>query len=432
MGAGLGIDFGTTNSVVAVAGEDGRVQTLTWPSAAGLVDVFRTALFFWSEGGAPRAAVRHVAGPEALERALAGTGEGRFIQSIKTYLASRTFSETRLFAQRFSIEDLVATFLRDLSAPLVDMVDPQSPVVAGRPVVFAGEAADEVLATDRLRRAYGQAGFPAVQLAFEPLGAAYWYARTLRRDETVLVADFGGGTSDFSVIRFSRAGARLAAEPLAHAGVGVAGDTFDYRLIDHLVAPQLGKGSRYRSFDKRLPFPAYVHAAFARWHQLSWLKAPSTMRDLKELAAASEAPDAIDKLISFLDYDLGFELYQAISQVKTRLSSAEAAELDFDSHGIRLGGRITRTDFEHLIADDLARIGDALDLAVERSGCRSDAIDAVFLTGGTSHVPAVRALFADRFRPERIHVGEAFQSVASGLALLAADRAPGTHPVGLP
>lgn len=417
----LGIDFGTTNSVVALLGDDGQVRNVTWPSATGLTDIFRTALYFWSEGRPPRMQVHQVAGPEALDRALVGTGEGRFIQSIKTYVASRTFSETRLFAQRFSIEALVSTFLRDLSASFVDLRQGR-PVAAGRPVVFAGENPDEALAVERLQASYRLSGFGEVDLAYEPLGAAYWYARTLKRDETVLVADFGGGTSDFSVIRFSHGRGRLAAEALAHTGVGIAGDTFDYRLIDHLVAPQLGKGSRYRSFDKSLPFPAYVHAAFARWHQLSWLKAPQTMRELKELAAMSETPDAIEKLIAFLDYDLGFELYQAVSKLKTRLSDAETAELDFDSHGIRLSGQVTRAAFEGFIADDLRRIDGAVEAALLDARCGPGDIDAVFMTGGTSHVPAVRRLFTERFGPERIHVGEAFQSVASGLALVAADR----------
>ena len=422
MARALGIDFGTTNSVVALLGDDGEVRNVAWPATGGLVDIFRTALFFWSEGRPPRQQVHQVAGPAALDRALAGTGEGRFVQSIKTYLASRTFSETRLFAQRFSIEALVSTFLRDLSAPFADLKGRGLPVAAGRPVVFAGEAPDEGLAVERLQAAYAMAGFEAVDLAYEPLGAAYWYARTLKRDETVLVADFGGGSSDFSVIRFTRSGGRLASEALAHTGVGVAGDTFDYRLIDRLVAPQLGKGSHYRSFGKSLPFPAYVHAAFARWHQLSWLKAPQTMRELKELAAMSEAPDAVEKLIAFLDYDLGFELYQAVSRVKAQLSTAEAAELAFDSHGIRLTGRVTRSEFEGFIAEDLRRMGGAVDAALSAAGCAAGDIDAVFMTGGTSHVPAVRRLFTDRFGRDRIHVGEAFQSVASGLALLAADR----------
>ncbi|MDX7950717.1 Hsp70 family protein [Lichenihabitans sp. Uapishka_5] len=418
----LGIDFGTTNSVVALLGQDGQVRNLSWPSAGGAVDIFRTALYFWSEGRPPRVQVHRAAGPAALDHALAGTGEGRFIQSIKTYLATRSFSETRLFAQRFSIEALVSTFLGDLSAPIPQLRQ-GLPIAAGRPVVFAGEAPDEGLAVERLKAAYDMAGFGPVELAYEPFGAAYWYARTLKRDETVLVADFGGGTSDFSVIRFTQANGRLSSEALSHTGVGVAGDTFDYRLVDHLVAPQLGKGSHYRSFGKSLPFPAYVHAAFARWHQLSWLKAPQTMRELKELAAMSEAPDAIEKLIAFLDYDLGFELYRAVSKVKTRLSDADAAELSFDSHGIHLDGRVTRADFESFIADDLRRIAEAVEAALTQAGCGPGDIDAVFMTGGTSHVPAVRRLFSDRFSVDRIHVGEAFQSVASGLALVAADRA---------
>lgn len=420
--AGVGIDFGTTNSVMAVAAPDGDIRSVVWPSATGLVDIFRTALFFWSEGRAPRAEVHQVAGPQALEKALAGTGEGRFIQSIKTYLASAAFRETRLFAQRMTIEDLVATFLRDMAGR--GSIDPRGigvPVVAGRPVVFAGERPDEGLAVDRLQAAYRAAGFQTIDLLYEPLGAAYWYARDLRRDETVLVADFGGGTSDFSVIRFTRAGGRLRSVALGHAGVGIAGDTFDYRLIDHLVAPQLGKGSLYRSFDKRLPFPAYVHAAFAQWHQLSWLKTPSTMRELKSLAVASEAPDAVDKLIAFLDLDLGFELYQAISRVKARLSDAETATLAFASHGVTLEAEVTRSDFERFIAADLARIAGAMDQALQAAGVGVADVDAVFLTGGTSFVPSVRRLFVERFGPGKVKAGNAFQSVASGLALAAAD-----------
>ena len=167
-------------------------------------------------------------------------GEQRFVQSLKTYLASRAFTDTRLYGTRFTIEALVATFLRDLTAGEAL----HAPVVSGRPVVFAGANADEALALARLRTAYAEAGLHAVDLAYEPLGAAYWYARDLRRDETVLVADFGGGTSDFSLLRFTREAGRLHAAPLAHAGVGVAGDTFDARIIERVVAPRLGQRAR--------------------------------------------------------------------------------------------------------------------------------------------------------------------------------------------
>ncbi len=422
VGRAIGIDFGTTNSTVAIAHGDGSVEARSWPSAQGSVGVFRTALAFWSEGRTPRATLRHAGGPRALERALDGSG-GRFIQSLKTYLGSRSFTDTRLFGKTLSIEALVATFLGHLVPDRAALLDGADRVAVGRPVVFAGDKPDDDLATRRLRDAFGQAGFGEVDLAYEPLGAAYWYARDLGRAETVLVADFGGGTSDFSVIRFEPRDGRLAGTPLGHGGVGIAGDTFDYRLIERYVAPQLGKNAHYRSFDKLLPIPAYVHAAFAQWHQLSWLKAPKTMAELRRLAAASDAPEALAALIAFIELDLGFELYAAVNAAKATLSEADEATLDFESAGITLRAAITRRAFEDLIAPDLARIGQAADDTLARAGLGTADIDAVFTTGGTSQVPAVRRLFVDRFGEARLHAAHPLQSVASGLALYAADRA---------
>ncbi len=417
---GLGVDFGTTNSVVALAYADGHVESLAWPSALGVTETFRTALMFWRES---RAAVRHVAGPAAIARAIDPDGEQRFIQSIKTHLASPLFTETRLYGERFTIERLVATFLACLFDQ--DRLRAGMPrvAVAGRPVVFAGERPDEALAVARLEAAYATVGMTGVEFAYEPLGAAYWHARKSAREETVLVADFGGGTSDFSVLRFSRRAGRLEALALAHNGVGVAGDTFDFRLIDHVVSPRLGKGTLYRSFDKLLPIPAYFHAAFAQWHQLSWLKSAQTLAELKKLALSAEAPAMLEDLMILIEHDLGFELYRAIGDLKARLSAETEARFKFAREGIEIEADVARKDFEAWIADDLGRIADAMDQAVAKSGLGFADIDAVFLTGGTSFVPAVRALFLERFGADRIHVGDAFQSVASGLALIAADLA---------
>jgi hypothetical chaperone protein len=422
---GLGVDFGTTNSVVALAFPGGRVESLTWPSAFGPTDTFRTALMFWREGRK----IAHAAGPEAIARAIAQDGEQRFIQSIKTHLASGLFTETRLYGERFTIARLVATFLsalldqkllrgsKSLPSPLA--------VVAGRPVVFAGERPDEALAVERLKTAYAMAGVDEIELAFEPLGAAYWYARKLERNETVLVADFGGGTSDFSVLRFSRKDGVLEAQPLAHSGVGIAGDTFDYRIIDHVVAPRLGKGTFYRSFEKRLPIPAYFHAAFARWHQLSWLKTAQTLGELRKLILSAEEPQMLEDLLTLIEHDLGFELYRAVGEAKAELSAHDETRFVFDREGIKIDVLIRRKDFESWIADDLVQISAAMDQPLVEAALGFGDIDAVFLTGGTSFVPGVRALFIERFGDARVHIGDAFQSVASGLALIAADRSCG-------
>ena len=321
---GVGIDFGTTNSVVALAHADGRVESLMYSSAEGPTATFRTALTFWREGRT----VAHVAGPDAIARAAKPVGDQRFIQSLKTHLASRAFSDTRLYGIRFTIEDLIATFLRDLTGSSAW----QAPIVAGRPVIFAGATVDDALAVRRLAAAYETAGLPGAELAYEPLGAAYWYARTLARDETVLVADFGGGTSDFSLMRFSRqagrSGAgRLQAEPLSHTGVGIAGDTFDYRIVDHIVAPRLGKGATYRSFEKQLPIPAYIHASFSQWHQLSWLKSGTILADLRKLAEGSARGDELEALITIVEMDMGFALYRSIGALKAQLSTQTRATL---------------------------------------------------------------------------------------------------------
>ena len=393
---GLGVDFGTTNSVVALAYADGHVESLSWPSAFGSTETFRTALMFWREG---RNTVRHVAGPAAISRAIDPQGEQRFIQSIKTHLASPLFTETRLYGERFTIERLIATFLErlfDHEALHAHAAKPL-PVVAGRPVVFAGERPDEALAVARLENAYASAGATRVEFAYEPLGAAYWHARALAREEVVLVADFGGGTSDFSVLRFSQKAGRLEARALAHGGVGIAGDTFDYRLIDHVVSPRLGKGTLYRSFDKLLPIPAYFHAAFAQWHQLSWLKSAKTLAELKKLASSAQAPELLEDLMVLIEHDLGFELYRAVGDLKAQLSAEPEARFAFAREGIEIDSSVTRKDFEAWIAEDLGRIADAMDQAVAASGLSFADIDAVFLTGGTSFVPAVRALFSERF-----------------------------------
>ncbi|SFK27019.1 Hsp70 family protein [Methylocapsa palsarum] len=416
---GLGVDFGTTNSVVALAYEGGHVESLVFPSDLGASSNFRTALMFWREGRK----VCHAAGPDAIARAIAQEGEQRFIQSIKTHLASPLFTETRLYGERFTIEKLVATFLGHLFDH--DSLRGAKPLSsrAGRPVVFAGERADEDLAVARLASAYAMAGLEGIDLAYEPLGAAYYYARKLQRDETVLVADFGGGTSDFSVLRFSREAGRLSAKPLGHGGVGVAGDSFDFRIVDHVVAPRLGKGTLYRSFGKLLPVPAYFHAAFAQWHQLSWLKSAHTLSELRKLAACAEEPDRLADLIALIEHDLGFELYRSVGALKAQLSDADEARFVFKREGIDIDASVTRKEFETWIAGDLERIGGAMDATLKGARLAPEDIDAVFVTGGTSYVPAVRKLFATRFGEEKIHIGDAFQSVASGLALMAADGA---------
>jgi hypothetical chaperone protein len=423
---GIGIDFGTTNSVIAFADDAGTVHAMSWPSGANSTTNFRTALAFRSIRRNGQLEAQVAAGPEAIAWALDPTDNQRFVQSIKTHLGSAAFRETRVFGKSYNLEGLITLFLRHLTQkgvlPNGLTFDAAVKIAAGRPVVFAGDRPDEDLAVKRLTKAYVDAGMPSPDFVYEPLGAAYWYARDFQKPQTVLVADFGGGTSDFSVMQFDRQNGVLKANSLAHDGVGIAGDTFDYRIIDAVVAPQLGKNARYRSFQKWLPVPQHFFAAFSRWHQLSWLKSTRLLADLDDIRDNSDEPEKLDDLRTLIDHDLGLDLYAAITQAKAELSVNDSTDFVFDRAGVALSAKIIRKDFEGWIKSDLAEIEQAMDRALAAAKTKDSEIDAVFMTGGTSHVPAVRKLFTDRFGDERIHTGNAFQSVASGLALVARDR----------
>jgi len=234
----------------------------------------------------------------------------------------------------------------------------------------------------------------------------------------VLVADFGGGTSDFSVMRFQREGGTLRAEPLGHAGIGIAGDTFDRRIVDHVVSPRLGKGSSYRSFDKLLPIPNHYYANLSRWHQLAMMKGSGELRELRELSRTALKPGPLQDLITIVDLDLGFSLYRAVSDAKVALSARDRVDFRFRSDGIDIRSTITRADFEAWIADDIVRLGATIDKVLVEADITAPEVEKVFLTGGTSFVPAVQQLFAERFGDERLTSADQFESIAYGLALI--------------
>lgn len=259
-------------------------------------------------------------------------------------------------------------------------------------------------------------------MALEPAAAGQRFAHDLDAPATVLVADFGGGTSDFSVLRFDPGPPRRVAA-LGHAGVGIAGDAFDYRIIDHVVSPLLGKGTTYEVMGRPLPVPPAWFTAFARWNHLSMMRAPRTLRDIAEVARTAEHPERLRQLITLIEEEAGHALYRAVSGVKAALSGAESAVLDFRHGDFALSAPIARAEFEAWIAPDLARIAAAVDAALADAAIGPGAVDRVFLTGGTSLVPAVRRIFEDRFGAERVVAGGEFVAVAEGLALMAREEA---------
>jgi hypothetical chaperone protein len=426
---GIGIDFGTTNSSVAWVNRDGEVELARFPHMGSETDAYRSLLYLEQTHARGAKPVNSWSGPDAIERYLAADPKGRLIQSLKSFLSSRSLLSTDVFGRRRTLEELIARVLRDLREKAERQFGIQiQHAVVGRPVRFVGaeKEEDNTYAEQRLREAFAQAGFPSVDLVMEPVAAAYHYQSTLDHDELILIGDFGGGTSDFSLVQASPASMsakRRKKALLGNAGVGLAGDAFDAKIVRHLVSPELGAGGYLESMGKTLPVPTWVYSKLERWHHLSFLKARDTMTMLASVHRQAQEPEKIQALIHLIEEDLGYQLHQAVQRAKVQLSNSRQAQFHFRHAGFEIQQDVDRESFEDWIAEELAQIEGTVDSLLASAKVGRERVDVVFLTGGTSLVPAVRRIFELRFGGERIRTGNEFTSVARGLALQAAKNA---------
>lgn len=423
-----GLDFGTTNSSIALAHPDGRVEMARFAHGAGVTESFRSLLYLEKLKQGARSVIKSWSGPLAIERYLNADDKGRLVQSLKSFLTSRTLLTTEVFGQQRSLEDLIALIVRDVRAEAERQFGiPLTKVVCGRPVRFVGAdaLADDAYAEGRLEIALRTAGFQDIGFEFEPIGAAYHYESTLDRDELLLIGDFGGGTSDFSLIRVGpsiRKRGRSPEDLLANDGVGVAGDSFDARIVRHLVSPALGDGTSIRSWNKILPVPTWVYRKLERWHYLSLLRAKDVIDMLESVRAQAFEPDRIAALLHLIRDDLGYRLHQSVQRVKVALSTQDSAVFHFEDGAVLIEAPIARADFETWIGEELSAIEQCVDRVLATAAVDPAEVDRVFLTGGSSFVPAVRRIFQTRFGEAKIRNGNEFTSVARGLALRAASR----------
>jgi hypothetical chaperone protein len=429
----IGFDFGTTNSSVALVSEDSKVQLASFPSVGGQSASSRSVLYLEQvkTSSGPRR-THAFTGPAAIERYLDAEEKGRLIQSLKSHLSSRTLTGTEVFGRHYKLEDLISRMIADLrKQSALQFGKPIRYAMVGRPVRFVGAqtSEDDDFAVSRLREAFIAAGFERVDFEFEPIAAACAYQSTLDHDELILIGDFGGGTSDFSLLRVGPgivgAGAGQSGSTsqslLGNSGVGLAGDAFDARLIRKLVSPALGSDTEARSLNKLLPaVPAWIYANLERWHYLSFLRTNNVREILKSARIRALEPEKIQALISLIEEDLGYQLHRAVQQVKFELSRSQSAEFRFRDGSMDLRIPVARVEFESWIKNELETIEASVDDLLKTSGIDRRAVDRVFLTGGSSFVPAVRRIFETRFGKDRIRSGNEFTSVAHGLALRAA------------
>jgi hypothetical chaperone protein len=406
------IDFGTSNSLLAAASADRVFDPVPLDPGAADPTILRSILCFPDSGGV-------FVGEEALRKFIEHGAEGRLLRSIKHHLGTRSFRGTLIRGRLVSAEELVGAVLRQmrLRADAHFGVEVRR-VVLGRPVHFDGE--DDAFAEARLRKAAEVAGFEEVHFLPEPVAAARAFGAAAEREELALIADFGGGTSDFTVLRVGPR-ALDRGDVLAVGGVAVAGDALDASLMRARVARHFGAEVQYRApFGQnvlRMPQGIVQHLCSpAHLSILQRRDVATFLADVRRWALSDEDRRRMDQLTTLVEETLGFHLFEAIERAKRALSSETKARIEFSHLDIDVREPVTRRVFEEASQREVDAILRCLDETVRASGVRPEEIGVVCCTGGTAKVPRIAAEIRGRLPAARMEQFKGFHSVVEGLA----------------
>ncbi len=408
-----GIDFGTTNSAISIYDEGRKeiVKTITTPSI----------LYFPFEQDADEE-IKCFAGKDAINEYLNDGMKGRFMKSIKRILPRSSFTETKIGGDSYDASDLVTFILKDLKAKADEFIghDCQKAII-GRPVHFDdNNTAKDNLAQQRLKKACENAGINEVAFQFEPIGAAFAYERMISTKQKVLVADLGGGTTDFTFIELDpgKVGSKNRKNDIiATGGIYIGGDSFDSAFMWDKGTPYFGKGLMYESMPgKMLNLPLSFFTNICSWEKMNFYNSRKIKNDLNQYYFLCKGNPKLKNLITLTDHNLGYSIFQAIEKTKIDLSNKNNSTFSYSKMGIDILETITIEDYDEIIQKDLNKISSYLDDFLRSNNIRAEEIDSLFLTGGTSLVQGIQNLFRTRFPHISVNSGDNFISVAKGLA----------------
>jgi hypothetical chaperone protein len=406
----LGIDFGTSNSAMAWADTRGPAHLI--PLEGDAVSM-PTAVFFNAEDH-----LTHF-GRDAVAQYLSGT-EGRLMRSLKSLLGSPLLMDkTEVNGQQLSFLDIVATFLDALRERAAHALgEAPTRVVMGRPVHFVDDNPErDALAQASLQQAAQAVGFDEVSFQLEPIAAALDFERRLTRESLVLVVDLGGGTSDFTVVRLGphrMALADRASDVLATTGIHIGGTDFDQKLNLERVMTLLG----YRHLGpQQREVPSRTFFDLSTWHLIQWLYLPRALSQAQDLRVNYANPRLHERLMKVLKTQAGHHVAHEVEQAKIRCSQSDAATaVDLSCVEPNLLATLDMADMQEHLGSLLARTVACARACVQRAGLTDGALDAIYLTGGSSALrPFQRALMAE-FPSVPLVEGDLFGGVASGLA----------------
>ena len=439
MGLTVGIDFGTSNSGVAIYQGD-KVHVLPIDSKNLVPEVVKTILYITQD-------YRHFIGQEAVElyykqninrqrrfvKKWAGEIDyrgsdmhyvrdiyvyidelqpGRLLQFIKTALRSEKYQGTQVFERYYSLSDIISAYLLALKQRAEALLGEEiHGVTLGRPVIFSQDGEQDQKAQNTLHQAALDAGFRQVDFELEPVAAALYYELSLSKPQNVLIFDFGGGTLDLTIMRLGDPHHR---DVYANGGISIAGSDFDRAIIQKRMLPQFGKG-----LVQHDPEIVNLINTIPDWAALPELSTPRAKAELERAIQAGEAPVRLKALESLIFNDLAFSFYNMIEATKITLSSRGVAVARMKEEDLDIWELYTRGQFEKDIREHREQIEQVLLDTVTSSGLEPGQIDSVVKTGGSSNIPMFSLILERIFGNDKVQASDVFNSVTAGLAIKA-------------
>lgn len=405
------IDFGTSNSAVCIGSADG----LSLVPLEGDRETLPTAVFF-------NADERSTAfGRQAIAEYQAGYG-GRLMRSLKSLLGSELINETTLIdGQPIAYREIIARFLAHLKRSAEQHAGQDiTRVVLGRPVHFVDDNAErDGLAEITLREIAEDVGFVDIRFQYEPIAAALDYERSLKRDSLVLVVDIGGGTSDFSIVRLGPGRARnldRSGDVLANGGIHIAGTDFDQLLSLRSAMPCLGLGAPGRGGK---PVPSQIYFELSTWHQINFLYTRKALADAQTLDIFYAEAAHHARLMKVLREREGHRIAGLVEDAKVVVADGGETQIDLGFIETALVAAVDEALLGTAIETAVGKIVAAALATVDDANLDPRDIDAVYFTGGSTGIRALREAIAEAFSDSELVMGDPFASVARGLGVYA-------------
>jgi hypothetical chaperone protein len=417
------IDFGTSNSAIVIPdGASGMALVELEPGHRTMP----TAVFYFAEGpehdGPPRAFGR------AAVTAYVDGLDGRLMRSMKSILGSSLIDQTTDVGGGRGVKylDIVAGYLRHLKRRAEAQAGAGiDRAVLGRPVFFVDDdPARDAQARAALESAARQVGFTDLHFQYEPIAAAFDYERSVDAEQTVLVADIGGGTSDFSIVRVGpRQATKLERKDdiLANHGVHIAGTDFDRRIELAAILPEFGYGAYGPSIAGAPPreVPSGVYFDLATWHLINTVYNPQRVAELRSMRGFYANTVHHDRLMTVVDERLGHELAARAEAAKIAVAEGGATRIDLSHVERALAATLVEDEAVGAIEADIERIVGAARETARQAGLAPASIDALYFTGGSTGLRLLAQRIAAAFPAARAVRGDRFASVASGLGVFA-------------